>query len=112
MNHRLDIASEQLLAASRLGMSSHRAEIETVLAGLDQQERLIESLRNRNIALKEAGEMQNSIIEDLNSRINALEFAIRDYLDPDRARDGASVLLTVLEKELGSEEEELSPLLP
>jgi len=111
MNHRLDIAREQLLAASRLGLASHRAEIETLLAGLDQQERLIESLRNRCTGLKEAGEMQDSIIDDLNSRINALESAIRDYLDPDKARNGASVLLTVLEKELGAEDEELA-LLP
>jgi hypothetical protein len=105
MNHRLDVAKEQLIAASRLGLSSHRAEIEALVTGIDQQERIITNLRQRGQSLQDALGMQDSIIDDLNSRINALEAAIRDYLDPDRARDGASVLLTVLDKELGEEEE-------
>lgn len=105
MNHRLDVAKEQLMAAGRLGLASHRSEIETLLAGLDHQERLIERLRSQCEAYRDAIAMQNSIIEDLNSRINALEGAIRDYLDPGMSRDGASVLLTVLDKELGEEDQ-------
>ncbi len=105
MNHRLDVAKHQLIAASHLGLASHRAEIEALVVGMDQQERMIENLRQRGQSLRDALSMQDSIIDDLNSRINALEAAIRDYLDPGRARDGASVLLTVLDKERGEDKE-------
>ena len=104
MNHRLDLAREQLKAASETGVATHKAEIDAVLAGLDQQERLIGKLRAETTALRSALSMQESIIDDLNSRINALEAAIRDYLDPSKSRNGADVLITVLEKELGEEE--------
>jgi len=83
MNHRLDVAKQQLIAASRLGLSSHRAEIEALITGMGQQERIIENLRQRGQSLRDALAMQDSIIDDLNSRINALEAAIRDYLDPE-----------------------------
>lgn len=104
MNHRLDLAKQQLLAASRLSLSSHREEIDALLTGLDQQERLINRLRSECASLQGALSMQESIIEDLNSRINALETAIRDYIDPSKSRNGADVLITVLERELGAEE--------
>ena len=104
MNHRLDVAKQQLLAASRLSLAAHREEIDALLTGLDQQERLIGRLRSECASLQGALSLQESIIDDLNSRINALEAAIRDYLDPNKSRNGAQVLLTVLEKELGEEE--------
>ncbi|MBM4117450.1 hypothetical protein FJ251_06840 [bacterium] len=104
MNHRLDLAKQQLLAASRLGLSSHREEIDALITGLDQQERLINRLRSECASLQGALSMQESIIEDLNSRINALESAIRDYIDPSKSRNGADVLITVLERQLGAED--------
>lgn len=109
MSNRLEVAKQQLLAASQLGLASHRAEIETLLDGLDQLEHRNDRLRAEVEALQGAMTMQDSIIDDLNSRINALEAAIRDYLDPGKSRLGASVLLTVLDKELG-EDPELQPL--
>ena len=109
VSNRLDMAKQQLLAASQLGLASHRAEIETLLAGLEQQEQLVGRLRSERDALTHAMTMQDSIIDDLNSRINALEAAIRDYLDPARSRLGASVLITVLEKELG-EDVDMQPI--
>lgn len=111
MNHRLDLAKQQLLAASRLSLSAHREEIDSLLTGLDQQERLINRLRSECASLQGALSMQESIIEDLNSRINALETAIRDYIDPNKSRNGADVLITVLERELGAEEP-IEPRLP
>lgn len=104
MNHRLDLAKQQLLAASRLSLSSHREEIDALITGLDQQERLINRLRSECASLQGALSMQESIIEDLNSRINALETAIRDYVDPSKSRNGTDVLITVLERELGAED--------
>ncbi|MCB1161219.1 MAG: hypothetical protein R3C71_02820 [Candidatus Krumholzibacteriia bacterium] len=114
MNHRLDLAKQQLKAASEMGLAKHKTEIDAVLTGLDQQERLIGKLRAETNALQSALTMQESIIDDLNSRINALEAAIRDYLDPSKSRNGADVLITVLEKELGEEEslEDMTDSLP
>jgi predicted RNase H-like nuclease (RuvC/YqgF family) len=114
MNHRLDLAKQQLQAASEMGLAKYKEEIAAVLKGLDQQERLISKLRAETTALQSALTMQESIIDDLNSRINALEAAIRDYLDPSKSRNGADVLITVLEKELGEEEslEDITDSLP
>ncbi|MCP4549104.1 MAG: hypothetical protein GY835_21835 [bacterium] len=108
MEHNIKIAREQLEAAIKLGLTSNPNEIEILLNRLDAA--ILESADHQRklFALQNAFDILQGVVADQTSRINALENAIRDYLDPDCARNGVMVLETVLEKELG-EEVELFP---
>ena len=103
MDPKLKIAASRLLEASRLGLAAHREEIEIVVSALEKSQDELGRKTREFHSLKTAFDILEGVVTDQGSRIQALEKAISDYLDPNRARDGDMELRTILEKELGRE---------
>jgi hypothetical protein len=103
MEYPVKIAKEQLESAMKLGLVGHRKEIELLITNLIRMENDLGDSERRYYSLQNAFDILQGIVADQTSRINALENAISEYLDPSAARLGVEILQTVLVKELGED---------